>query len=103
VQALTEIEHAMRSFRTSFENGKWVDHCYDLGLAPNYERRIIPDLGSYIGDVLVRSHEGRWTDAPLLMQRRVEIGARLIDPFLVAWKTAYYRHPIVRQLRLLLE
>ncbi len=35
----------------------------------------------------------------MLMQRRVKIGRKAINPFAIAWKTAWYWHPIVRQVR----
>lgn len=98
--ALTAVEHAMRSLRIDSEGSL---HCYDLAYEPNYERRIVPDLGAYIGEVLVRSHGGRWTRAPTLMQRRVAIKTRLVDPFAIAWKAAFYRHPILGQVRSLLS
>ena len=50
----------------------------------------LPQLGAYVGRVLVGTASGRWkVDAPL-MRSRVVIGKKMVDPFRAAYDAIYF-------------
>jgi len=57
--------------------------------------KLIPELGSYLGEVLINSFKGQWIEADKLMKFRVRIADRIINPFFYAYKVAHYRHRLI--------
>ncbi|GAA3632990.1 hypothetical protein [Flavivirga jejuensis] len=57
--------------------------------------KMIPELGSYLGEVLINSFKGQWIRADKLMKFRVRITDRIINPFFYAYKVAHYGHRLI--------
>jgi len=58
--------------------------------------RYIPELGAYIGQVLVNEFAGRWEECRPLMESAVILDGGRIDPFRIAYYVVVYRFPLNR-------
>jgi hypothetical protein len=67
------------------------------------EEHFAPELGAYVGRVLCRAGGGSWRPAVPLMQSRVVVGDRALDPFRVAYDAVYYELSLHDGARVLLE
>ena len=56
---------------------------------------MLPELGSYLGEVLVRERGGRWVVRAPLMKSRVMIGEREINPYRLAYQVIFYGYRLV--------
>lgn len=54
----------------------------------------IPELGAYIGQVLINSLSGKWQHRQQLIKSRVYIKQHRVNPFLIAYYVVYYHFPI---------
>jgi hypothetical protein len=63
--------------------------------APEFlEKHFVPELGAYLGRVLVNTAGGKWIARAPLMKSRVRLGRREVNPFRAAFATAFYELPL---------
>jgi hypothetical protein len=66
-----------------------------LTYKPLYVRdEVLPELGAYIGNYLVKHQNAAWQLAEPLLRSRLQRGAVEFNPFLVAFKAIYFYYPL---------
>ena len=58
---------------------------------------ILPELGSYIGEVFINEFKGKWVQGKLLMESRIKIGKHIINPFEYSYKVLFFGHRLIEE------
>jgi hypothetical protein len=62
----------------------------------DFLRKFAIELGAYLGRVLVHETDGRWRVASTLIDSRITIDGRDVDPFTAGFKAVWYERSLVQ-------
>jgi hypothetical protein len=58
------------------------------------QQHFVPEMGAFLGRVLVNTAKGKWVVRSPLMKSRVKIKGREVNPFLAAFAVGFYEIPV---------
>lgn len=71
------------------KEGEYNSYSYEIEFLEN---RMLPELGAYLGEVLINELAGQWDKGTVLMQSRVILKNQIINPFEEAFNVLFLGH-----------